>query len=100
MTYYNEYRKSFETANTAIEKRKNKVAEMRRQIEERNAMFRNKANVSDASIVLDQILLDLYKHQANSFYKQNFIAKWEDVQADVSKEPRLVEAYLKYPIAL
>ena len=98
MAYYNEYRKSFETANTAIEKRKNKVAEMRRQIEERNAMFRNKANVSDASIVLDQILLDLYKHQATSFYKQNFIAKWEDVQADVSKEPRFAEACSKIDV--
>ena len=89
MAFYNEFlKRTGKNETAAVEKRADKVAQYRKEIEDRNAMFRNRAMVKDAAMQFDQILLDLYKHNASEFFRQGYIAKWENVKDEVTKDVR------------
>merc|ERR1712024_167605 len=44
--------------------------------------------VKDAAVQFDQILLDIFKHNASEFFRQGYIAKWENVKDQVTKDVR------------
>ena len=90
LVYYKEYMKDHEIKLDSIKKRSNKIEKYRAEIKAKNDLYKLKAVTKDVTIILEQMLLDLFKDKASIFFRQNYVAKFEDpeIKSIVEKDSR------------